>query len=155
MDKVMKRLGIIIVEKNGTNVIPVVKCNVEGKLVGGGMSKWLSQLQGYAMKLNPIIDDTRKQPTKELNCIKEALETWFHMLTIHLSIFLFQFVPHVLIFSKFFKGSSKVGSFGYSKGFVIISHILSSMLEINVYSIIVFKVFGLTIPIDFHFAIVK
>ncbi len=44
MDKVMKRLGIKIVEKNGTNVILVVECNVEGKLVGGGRSKWLSQL---------------------------------------------------------------------------------------------------------------
>lgn len=42
MDKVMKMLGIKIDEKNGTNVISVVKCNVEGKLVSGGKSKWLS-----------------------------------------------------------------------------------------------------------------
>jgi hypothetical protein len=66
MDKVMKRLGIKIVEKNGTNVIHVVKCNVEGKHVGGGKSKWLSQLQGYAMKLNLAIDYIRKQPTPKL-----------------------------------------------------------------------------------------
>ncbi len=38
----MKMLGIKIDEKNGTNVISVVKCNVEGKLVSGGKSKWLS-----------------------------------------------------------------------------------------------------------------
>jgi hypothetical protein len=33
--------------------------------------------------------------------------------------------------------------------------ILFSMLEINVYSIIVSKVFGVTIHVNFHFAIVK
>ncbi len=75
--------------------------------------------------------------------------------SIVLSISFFQFVPHVLIFSKFFRGSSKVGSFGYPKSFVVISHILFSMLEINVYSIIVFKVFGETIPIYFRFAKIK
>ncbi len=62
-------------------------------------------------------------------------------------------MPHVLISNKFFRGSSKVESLGYSKGFVIISHILSSVLEINVYSIIVSKVFGVTILVNFHFAI--
>ncbi len=72
-----------------------------------------------------------------------------------LLIFLFHFVPHILISSKFFRGSSKVGSLGYSKGFVVISHILSSMLKINVYSIIFSKMFGVTIPVKFHFAIVK
>ncbi len=56
-----------------------------------------------------------------------------------LSICLFHFVPHILISSKFFRGSSKVGSLGYSKGFVVILHILSNLLEINVYSIIVLK----------------
>jgi hypothetical protein len=66
MDKVMKRLGIKIVLKNGTNVTHVVKCNVEGNHVGGGMNKWLSQLRGYAMKLNLAIDDIRKQPTPKL-----------------------------------------------------------------------------------------
>jgi hypothetical protein len=48
-----------------------------------------------------------------------------------------------------------VGSLGNSKGIFIISHILFSMLEIKVYSIIISKVFGVTITIIFFFAIVK
>jgi len=48
-----------------------------------------------------------------------------------------------------------VGSLGNSKGIFIISHILSSMLEIKVYSIVISKVFGVTITINFLFAIVK
>jgi hypothetical protein len=59
-------LGSKIAKKNDTNVILVVECNVEGKHVGGGWSKWLSQLRRYAMKLNLVIDDIRKQPTSEL-----------------------------------------------------------------------------------------
>ncbi len=78
MDKMMKRLGIKIVEKICINVILVVECNIKAKPVGGCKSKWLSQLRRYAMKLNPTIDDIRKQPTKELKCIKEALEATFH-----------------------------------------------------------------------------
>jgi hypothetical protein len=75
--------------------------------------------------------------------------------SIVLSICLFHYVPHVLISSKLFRGLSKVGSLGYSKGFDVILHILSSMFEINVYLIIVFKVFGVTILVIFCFAIVK
>jgi hypothetical protein len=60
-----------------------------------------------------------------------------------------------LIFNKLFRGFNKVGSLGYSKVFVVISHIIYTMLEISVYSIIVSKVFGVTIFINFHFAIVK
>jgi hypothetical protein len=75
--------------------------------------------------------------------------------SIVLSIGFSNFIPHVLIFREFFRGSSKVGSLGYSKGFVVILHIMSSMLEINVYSIIVSKVFGVTIFVNFCFAIVK
>ncbi len=71
-----------------------------------------------------------------------------------LLITLFHFVPHVLILSKCTKGSSLVLSLGYSNGFLVISQILSSMLMINVYSIIDFKVFGLTIGDSFLFAIV-
>jgi len=41
------------------------------------------------------------------------------------------------------------------KAFFIILHILFHMLEIKVYSIIVSKVFGVTIAINFLFAIVK
>jgi len=72
-----------------------------------------------------------------------------------LSICFFHFDPHVLISSNYLRGSSKVGSLRYSKGVFIILHILSSMLEIKVYSIIVSKVFGVTIVVNFIFAIVK
>ncbi len=75
--------------------------------------------------------------------------------SIILLIFIYYFVPRVLIFSKFFRGSNKVGFLGYSKGFIVISHILFNMLEINVYLIIVSKVFGVTIFLNFCFAIVK
>ncbi len=68
---------------------------------------------------------------------------------------LFPFCSPCFNFSKFLKGSSKVGSLGYSKDFVVISHILFNMLEINVDSIIVSKVFGVTIIINFYFFIVK
>jgi hypothetical protein len=44
MDKVMKRFGINLAKKHGTTVILVVQCNAEGKPIGGGKSKWLSQL---------------------------------------------------------------------------------------------------------------
>jgi hypothetical protein len=65
-----------------------------------------------------------------------------------LSIFLFHYVLHVMISSNYLKGFSKVGwSLRYSKGVFIISHILFSMIEIKVYSIIVSKVFGVTIVI--------
>jgi hypothetical protein len=75
--------------------------------------------------------------------------------SIVLSIYFFHFVPHVLISSKFLRGFNKVGSLGYSKGFVVISHILSNMIEINVYTIIVSKVFSVTILVNFYFSIVK
>ncbi len=48
-----------------------------------------------------------------------------------------------------------MGSFEYSKGFFVNSHILSSMLEIKVYSIIVSKVFGMTIVVKKKIANVK
>ncbi len=48
-----------------------------------------------------------------------------------------------------------MSSFGYSQGFIIISHILSSMFEINVYSIIDSKVFGVKIGVNFLLAIVE
>jgi hypothetical protein len=72
-----------------------------------------------------------------------------------LSIFFFHYDPHVLTCSNNFKGSSGVGSLGNSKGIFIILHILSHTLEIKVYAIIVSKVFGVTIAINFLFAIVK
>ncbi len=52
-----------------------------------------------------------------------------------LSIALYNFVLHVLISNKCQKGTSQVSSLKYSKGFFVISHILSNKLEINVYSI--------------------
>ncbi len=48
-----------------------------------------------------------------------------------------------------------VRSLGNSKCVFIILHILCSMLEIKVYLIIVSKVFGTTIVVNFVFAIVK
>ncbi len=48
-----------------------------------------------------------------------------------------------------------MSSFGYSQGFIIISHILFSMFEINIYSIINFKVIGVKIGVNFLLAIVK
>ncbi len=72
-----------------------------------------------------------------------------------LSIWFFHSNPHVLISNNYLKGFSRVGSLGYSKGVFIILHILSNMLEIKVYSIVVSKVFGVTIVVNFLFAIVK
>jgi hypothetical protein len=45
-------------------------------------------------------------------------------------------------------------SLGYFNGFFVILHILSTMLEINVYLTIYSKVFGVTIGYNFLFAIV-
>jgi len=48
-----------------------------------------------------------------------------------------------------------VSSLGYSKAFIVISHILFSMLEINVYSIINSKVFGVTFGVNFLLPIIQ
>jgi len=48
-----------------------------------------------------------------------------------------------------------VSSLGYSKAFIVISHILSSMLEINVYSIRNSKVFGVTFGVNFLLPIIQ
>ncbi len=48
-----------------------------------------------------------------------------------------------------------MGSLGYSNGVYIILHILSNMFEIKMYSIIVFKMFCVTIAMNFIFAIIK
>jgi hypothetical protein len=48
-----------------------------------------------------------------------------------------------------------VRSLGYSKGDFIILHILFSVLEIKVYSIIFSKVFGVAIVVNVFVAIVK
>ncbi len=72
-----------------------------------------------------------------------------------LSISFFLSDPHILISSNYLNESSKVGSLGYSKGNFTILHILFNMFEIKVYSIIVSKVFGVTIALNFLFAIVK
>jgi hypothetical protein len=62
--------------------------------------------------------------------------------------------PHVLILSKCLNGFNLVLSLGYSNNFFIILQILSSMLEIKVYSIIDSKVFSVTIGDNFLFTIV-
>jgi hypothetical protein len=48
-----------------------------------------------------------------------------------------------------------MSSLGYSQGFVVISHIIYSILEINVYSIIDSNVFDVKISGNFPLAIVK
>ncbi len=48
-----------------------------------------------------------------------------------------------------------MSSLEYFQGFVVISCILYNMLEINVYSIIDSKVFGVKISVNFLFAIVE
>jgi hypothetical protein len=60
-----------------------------------------------------------------------------------------------MILNKCRKGYS-LGSFlGYSNGYFVISHILSNMLEINVYLIIDSKVFCVTFGVNFLFSIVE
>ncbi len=73
--------------------------------------------------------------------------------SIVLSITFFHFVPHVLISNKCLKGSNLVLPLGYSNSFFVISQIFSSMVEINVYSIIDSKVFGVAVGDNFLFAI--
>ncbi len=48
-----------------------------------------------------------------------------------------------------------MSSFGYSKGFFVISHIIFSMIEINVCSITDSKVFSVTISVKFLLAFVE
>ncbi len=55
-------------------VIPLVHYNADGRLVGGGRTSWLTTLRGYALKISLVIDDIKRQPTKEMEAIKEALE---------------------------------------------------------------------------------
>lgn len=56
-DKVMKRLRIKVATYQGKHVTLVVYCGPKGKLVGGGRNSWLTTLLGYALKLNPAIND--------------------------------------------------------------------------------------------------
>jgi hypothetical protein len=72
-----------------------------------------------------------------------------------LSIVLFHFVPHVLISSKCGRGNNQLSSLGHLQGFVVVSHILSNMLEISVYSIVDSNMFGVKIGGNFPLAIVK
>ncbi len=74
-----------------------------------------------------------------------------HRHTAHLSILtiaLFQYVLHILISSKCQSGTNWVSYFIYSNGFFVISHILSNMLEINVYRITNSMVFSVTIRVN-------
>jgi hypothetical protein len=73
MDKMMKWLGIELVNQ-GKDSVHVVHCTSNGRPCGGGKTMWLTTLQGYALKLNPTIDDIQRQPTKEMEVVKEALE---------------------------------------------------------------------------------
>ncbi len=44
IDKVMKKMGIKVAQQTGKHTIFVVKCDVEGRPVGGSRNHWLSQL---------------------------------------------------------------------------------------------------------------
>jgi hypothetical protein len=57
--------------------------------------------------------------------------------------------------NKCWRGSNQMSFLGYCQGFVVISHILSIMLKINVYSIIDSNVFGVKIGGNFPLAIIK
>jgi hypothetical protein len=72
-----------------------------------------------------------------------------------LSIALFHYIPYVLIFNKCRKETNQVLSLGYSQGFVVISHILFSMLENNIYSITDSKVFDVRIGVNLLLAIIE
>jgi len=69
----MKWLGIELVGQ-GNDGIHVVHCTSNGRPCGGGKSMWLTTLRGYALKFNPTIDGIQKQPTKEMEAVKEAWE---------------------------------------------------------------------------------
>ncbi len=69
--------------------------------------------------------------------------------------YLFHFVPHVLILSKCQRGFNLLSSLGYSNKFFVILQILSSMFEIDVFSIIDSKVFGVTFGVNFLLPIVE
>jgi hypothetical protein len=66
-----------------------------------------------------------------------------------LSITFFHFVRRVLILSKYQRGSNMVSFLGYFNDFFVTLQILSNMFEINVYSIIDSKVFGVTFGVNF------
>jgi len=72
-----------------------------------------------------------------------------------LSIALFHFVPHVLISNKCWRGTNWMSSLRYFQGFVVISHIVSNILEIKIYSIIDSKVFGVKTGVNFLLAIIE
>ncbi len=84
--------------------------------------------------------------------------TFAHCHVVHSFVLLIVFsimIPMFWFLATTWGGSTRWEYLGYSKGVFIISPILSSMLEIKVYSIIVSKVFGVTIVVNFLFAIVK
>ncbi len=87
-----------------------------------------------------------------------AIFTFAHHHVAHsfvLSIFIFHYIPHVLISSKCWRGSNKVSFLGYCQGFIVISHTLSIMLKVSIYSIIDSNVFGVKIDGNFPLAIIK
>jgi hypothetical protein len=99
MDKVMKRLGIEVVELRGNDVKLIMHCNSKGKLVCGHRNSWCITLRRYALNLNyPTIDDIRKQPLEEFEAIKEALKLRFEYLDYPLA---FKHVKDQLVVSCF------------------------------------------------------
>jgi hypothetical protein len=75
----MKRLGIELTSK-GQIPTHVVHCDAFGTPCSGGRIVWLSTLKGYALKLNPTIDDIQRQPSDEMKAIEGALDQQFDYL---------------------------------------------------------------------------
>jgi hypothetical protein len=75
----MKRLTIAFTH-DGQNRTPVVHYDASKRPCGGGRTTWLSALKGFALKLNPTIDDILRQPFNEMEAIKDALDQQFDYL---------------------------------------------------------------------------
>jgi len=75
----MKRLSIELTP-DGQNHTLVVHYDASGRPCGGGRTTWLSAFRGFALKLNPTIDDILRQPFNEMETIKDALDRQFDYL---------------------------------------------------------------------------
>jgi hypothetical protein len=58
-------------------MLNLLHCNSLRIPIGGGRCIWLITLRGYALKINPTIDDIWRQPNEEFETIKEALDVGF------------------------------------------------------------------------------
>jgi len=75
----MKRLTIEFTP-DGQNRTHVMHYDASRRPCGGGRTTWLLGLKGFALKLNPTIDDILRQPFNEMEAIKDALDQQFDYL---------------------------------------------------------------------------